>query len=81
MFIMSHNSMPMTFIAESSTAPVVLKVVPVTGAAFSGFTIDHFVRLSFPIPTRAVGTVGGGMCDIICDVRYYMVQEVWDGGI
>ena len=30
------------------TGPVVLKVVPVTGTAFSGFTMDQFfMRLSF----------------------------------
>ena len=26
--------------------PVVLKVVPVTGAAFLGFTLDHLLRAS-----------------------------------
>ena len=38
---------------SSGTGPVVvLKVVPVTGAAFSSTPMDHFfVRLSFPTPT------------------------------
>ena len=32
--------------------PLVLKVVPVTGAAFSGITMDQlFIRSSFPTPT------------------------------
>ena len=33
----------------AGTGPVVLKVVPVTGAAFSGFTMDHLMCVSlFP---------------------------------
>ena len=36
---------------SAGTGPVVLKVVPVTGAAFSGFTIDQFLCASlFPNP-------------------------------
>ena len=41
-------------LTEPSTGPmpVVLKVVGVMGAAFSGFTMDpFFMRLSFSIPT------------------------------
>ena len=35
----------------TGSGPVVLKAVPATGAAFSGFTMDHFfMRLSFPTP-------------------------------
>ena len=37
---------------SADTEPVVLKVVQVTGAAFSGFTMDHFfMRLSLAIPS------------------------------
>ena len=46
----SRNCVPMAFTAESPLAqgPVVLEAVRVTGAAFSGFTLDHFfMRLSF----------------------------------
>ena len=41
---------------SAGTGPVVLKVVPVTGAAFSGFTImgHFFVRLSFSTPTTGM---------------------------
>ena len=40
---------------ESGTGPVVLKVVPGTGAAFSGFTMSRcFVRLSFSTPTNGI---------------------------
>ena len=36
----------------TATGPVVLKIVPVTGAAFPGFTMGQlFMRLSFPTPT------------------------------
>ena len=38
---------------SSGTRPVVLKVVPVTGAAFSGFTKDQIVmRISFITPFK-----------------------------
>ena len=45
-----------TYCRESAgTEPVVLKVVPVTGAVFSGITMDHFfVCLSFPTPTTVL---------------------------
>ena len=36
----------------AGTGPVVLKVVPVTGAAFAGHHGPIIVRLSFPIPSR-----------------------------
>ena len=43
-FIRSRNCVPMAFTARESaaTGPVVLEVVPVTGAAFSGITMDQF---------------------------------------
>ena len=41
---------------SAGAGSVVLKVVPITGAAFSGITMDQFfLRLSFPTPTS--GTV------------------------
>ena len=50
--IRSRNCVPMAFIAEGPPAPgpVVLKVVPVTGAAFAGDHGPINVRLSFPHP-------------------------------
>ena len=36
------------------TGPVVLKAVPVTGAAFSGFTMNHDFMSSFPTPTIGI---------------------------
>ena len=45
--------------------PVVFKVVPVTSAPFSGFTMNTLIRLSFPTPTgahvryRKVSDIGG----------------------
>ena len=40
----------------ADTEPVVLKVVPVTGAAFSGITMDQLMcALSFPKPTTRTG--------------------------
>ena len=47
----SRNCVPMAFTAGRvrGTRPVVLNVVPVTGATFSGFTIDQFLCASlFP---------------------------------
>ena len=42
---------------SAGTQPLVLKVVPVTGAAFSGIIMDHFICASlFPHPLL----VGGG---------------------
>ena len=35
----------------AGTGPVTLKVVPVTGAAFTGHHGPNIVRLSFPTPT------------------------------
>ena len=42
-FIRSHNCVPMAPTNQESagTGPVVLKVIPVTGAAFSGTTMDY----------------------------------------
>ena len=37
------------------TVPVVLKIVPVTGAAFSGIIMDHNGRLYFPTSTFNIG--------------------------
>ena len=54
---------------SASTGPVVLKVVPVTGAAFLGITMDHFLCLSFPTPT--FGTV-----DMYVRYRKYRVYGV-----
>ena len=45
---------------ESAGAGLIaLKSVPVTGAVFSGLTMNQFVRLSFPTPT--IGTME--ICD------------------
>ena len=35
----------------ADTAPVILQLVPATGAAFAGQHVPINVRLSFPIPT------------------------------
>ena len=51
-FIRSRNCTPMAFTAKSPpTEPVDFEVVPVTGAAFSDFTMDQLMRTSiFPHP-------------------------------
>ena len=56
-FIRSRDCVPMAFHCRESaaTGPVVLTVVPVTGAAFSGFTMDQLVCASpFPHPLLLV---------------------------
>ena len=61
---------------STGTGPVVLKAVPVmTGAAFSGFTMDHFLmRLSFPTPT-VVGMQG--ICALQKGIRggFFAVEQ------
>ena len=63
---------------SAGTGPVVLKIVPVTCAAFSGFTINRFfIRLSFPTSTintiNTIGTIGTTVCsghdDMSCDTE------------
>ena len=50
--VRSRNWVPMALTAESPPAPIVLNVVPVTGPAFSGITMETiFVRLFLPTPT------------------------------
>ena len=59
----------MAFTAESPLAqrePGALKVVPVTGAAFSGFTMDPFL-CAFLFPTPHIDTV---------EHTWYVVQKV-----
>ena len=59
----------------AGTGPVVLKVVPVTSAAFSGITHGPInVRLSFPTPTMGMKWV--------CYVRYdtEMSEAIYKGG-
>ena len=56
-FIRSRNCIPMgVYCRESAgTGPRVFKEAPVTGAAFSGFTLGPiYVRLSFPTPTNGI---------------------------
>ena len=49
---------------SAGTRPVALKVVPVTGAAFSGFTMNpFFVRLFFRTPTVIMVCIVVDMCD------------------
>ena len=60
------------------TGPVVNKVVPVTDAAFSGFTMDQFLRasLSFPTPyTTPLYWYSQWKCG---NVRCRKVSEEWD---
>ena len=60
-FIRLRNCVPTAYCREAAGAgPVVFKVVPVTGAAFSGITMDHFLCASlFPHPLSVIV----GMCD------------------
>ena len=58
---------------STCTGAVVLKAVPVTGAAFSGFTMDQcLMRLSFPTPT--VGTVPARLEETL-----FWDEALWSG--
>ena len=51
----SRNCPPIAFAADSGIGRLVLKVVPVTGAAFTGQHGPINVRPSFPTPTINIG--------------------------
>ena len=59
---------------SAGTGPVVLKVVPVTGAAFAGHHGPSNVRLSFPTPTIAmtdeVGMLDPSEARYVVSVKY-----------
>ena len=63
---------------SAGSGPVVLKVVPVTSAAFSDFTVDQLMRLSFPTPNIAMIAVGIAVCR---EVKWACVIHGRDGGV
>ena len=54
---------------SAGTGPVVLKVVPVTGAAFAGHHRPTDVRLYFPTPTIIIGMKLGMLKVSVSDAR------------
>ena len=59
-FIRSRNCVPMAFTTRESagSGPLVVKVIPVTGAAFADHHGPINVRLSFPTPPIGMNLVG-----------------------
>ena len=61
---------------SAGTGPVVLKVVPATGAAFSGITMDKLMCLSFSTPTIGIDYSGHVRLELELQLVLYQYEYI-----